>query len=157
MYKIINLLLVVVLSSSLAFSQGHKEKMSPEAREKLESQKISYITQQVDITPEQAQVFWPLYNELTKKKRAFHHEFRQLLDKLKDEAENLPEEELVKISDRTADLKVERAKMEREYYYKFKEVLSTKQLLNLNLAEKQFQNMLFRRIKGEGDRGNRRD
>lgn len=152
MYKIISFLTLIMLYSSLVFSQGHRGEKSPEMRAKIEAQKISFITQQLDLSPEEAQQFWPLYNEMKNKKEAFQKEFRQLFKSLKQGSENLLEDELIKISDRMADLKVDKAKMEREYHYKFKKVLSAKQILDLHLAEKQFQGMLLRRIKGGGGR-----
>ncbi|MCZ4696435.1 hypothetical protein DWB61_17355 [Ancylomarina euxinus] len=152
MYKIISFLTIIMLYSSIVFSQGHRGEKSPEMRAKIEAQKISFITQQLELSPEEAQQFWPLYNEMKNKKESFHKEFRQLLENLKPGSENLAEDELIKISDRMADLKVEKAKMEREYHYKFKKVLSAKQILDLHLAEKQFQGMLLRRIKGDGGR-----
>ncbi|MGZ2370203.1 hypothetical protein ACXR6G_10485 [Ancylomarina sp. YFZ004] len=152
MYKIISFLTLIMLYSSLVFSQGHRGEKSPEMRAKIEAQKISYITQQLELSPEEAQQFWPFYNEMRKKKDAFHLEFRQLIRSLKGNSENLSDDELIKISDRMADLKVEKAEMEREYHYKFKKVLSAKQILDLHLTEKQFQGMLLRRIKGEGGR-----
>jgi KaiC/GvpD/RAD55 family RecA-like ATPase len=145
-----------MLYSSLVFSQGYRGEKSPEMRAKIEAQKISFITQQLDLRPEEAQQFWPLYNEMKNKKEAFQKEFRQLFRNLKQGSENLSEGELIKISDRMADLKVDKAKMEREYHYKFKKVLSAKQILDLHLAEKQFQGMLLRRIKGEGGRQRQR-
>jgi len=146
-----------MLYSSMLFSQGHRGEKSPEMRAKIEAQKISFITQQVELSPEEAQKFWPLYNEMNKKKDAFHLEFRQLIRSLKGDSKNLSEDELIKISDRMAELKVEKAKMEREYHYKFKKVLSARQILDLHLAEKQFQGMLLRRIKGEGRRHMQRE
>lgn len=152
MHKIISFLTLIMLYSSLVFSQGHRGEKSPEMRAKIEAKKISYITQQLELSPDEAQLFWPLYNEMKNKKEVFHKEFRQLFKNLKRGSENLSEDESIKISDRMADLKVEKAKMEREYHYKFKKVLSAKQILDLHLAEKQFQGMLLRRIKGEGGR-----
>tara|TARA_R110001583_G_scaffold15005_5_gene62169 strand:- start:2210 stop:2683 length:474 start_codon:yes stop_codon:yes gene_type:complete len=149
MYKIISFLAILILFTSLVSAQGRRRELTPEMRAKFEAQKISYITQQLEISPKDAQLFWPLYNEMKKKKDLFHQEFRQLYTKLKHDSDSLSEKELTKISDRIADLKVEKAKMQREYHYKFKKVLSTKQILDLYMADKEFQNMLLRRIKGD--------
>ena len=150
MYKIISFLSILMLYTSLVFAQGNKRELSPEMRAKFEAQKISYITQQLDISPEKAQLFWPLYNEMKNKKDAFHQEFRQLFIQMKKDSDKLSEKELAQISDRIADLQVEKATMERDYHYKFKKVLSAKQILNLYVADKEFQRMLLRRIKGNG-------
>ncbi|MRT91439.1 hypothetical protein [Ancylomarina sp. 16SWW S1-10-2] len=152
MYKIISFLSILMLYTSLVFAQGNKRELSPEMRAKFEAQKISYITQQLDISPEKAQLFWPLYNEMKNKKDSFHNEFRQLFRQIRQDSDNLSEKELAQISDRIADLKVEKATMERDYHYKFKKVLSAKQILNLYEADKGFQKMLLRRIKGNGNK-----
>lgn len=86
---------------------------------------------------------------MKKEKDSFHMEFRQLYRTLQRDADNLSEKELARISDRIADLKVEKAKLERDYHYKFKKVLSIKQVLDLYMADKDFQKMLLRRIKGD--------
>lgn len=149
MYKIVSFLAILIFSSSLVSAQGHRRQLSPEMRAKFEAQKISYITQQLEISPEEAQVFWPLYNEMKKKEDTFHKEFRQLFTKLKHESDNISEKEMELLSDRIADLKVEKAKLERDYHYKFKKVLSTKQILDLYMADKEYKGMLLRRIKGD--------
>ena len=150
MCKIISFLSILMLYTSLVFAQGHKQELSPEMRAKFEAQKISYITQKLDISPEKAQLFWPLYNEMKNKKDSFHKEFRQLFRQIKKDSDKLSEKELAQISDRIADLQVEKATMERDYHYKFKKVLSSKQILDLYVADKEFQKMLLRRIKGNG-------
>jgi len=159
MSKFLSFLSILLLYTSLVVAQGHKRNISPEMRAKFEAQKISYITQQLDLSPKDAQQFWPLYNEMQKKNQAIHDEFRQLFKSLKKDSLNLSESELSRISDRIADLKVEEAKMEREYHYKFKKVITAKQILDLHLAERQFQGMLIRKLKGHGQghgNGNRR-
>ncbi len=157
MYKIISLLLIITLSSSLAFTQGHREDMSPEMRTKFETQKISYISQQVDVTPEQAQAFWPLYNEHQKKKDILRDEFKQMYHRLKNDFKNLSEKEMEQIGDRFADLKVDKAKLDREYHNKFKEILSAKQILKFHMADKRYHGMLIRRLKGRGEGRMRRE
>jgi hypothetical protein len=146
-----------MLFTSLVSAQGHRRELTPEMRAKFEAQKISYITQQLEISPEEAQLFWPLYNEMKKKKDLFHQEFRQLFTKLKHDSDNISEKKLEQLSDRIADLKVEKAKLERDYHYKFKKVLSTKQILDLYMADKDYKGMLLRRIKGEGRRHMQRE
>ena len=39
------------------------ERMSKEQRAQLESFKIQFITRKLDLTPEEAEKFWPVYNE----------------------------------------------------------------------------------------------
>lgn len=156
MYRIISLLSILMLYTSLLVAQEQRGVKSPEMRAKFEAQKISYITQQLEISPEEAQVFWPLYNELKKKKDALNGKHRKLFRSLRNDTDSLTSNELSKISDELAELKVTKAKLELEYHYKFKKVISPQQLVRLYQAEKHFQNMLLRQLKGHGARNRHR-
>ena len=48
----------------------------PEARKKIEAAKIALITERLDLTPEQAEKFWPIYREFGTKRK----EIRRDLD-----------------------------------------------------------------------------
>ena len=64
------LLLIFILSISIVgFSQEHnKERKFKQSREKIEAAKIGYLTNKLDLTSEQAQKFWPVYNEYSDKR-----------------------------------------------------------------------------------------
>ena len=66
--KYIHTILIALLLSSTLFAQGTGRKMKREKRQekmesRIESQKIAFITQKLDLTPTEAQLFWPIYNE----------------------------------------------------------------------------------------------
>ena len=56
---------------NLCFAQEDKSN-NPEMRtrmlEKLETQRVAFITNRLDLTTEEATKFWPLYNEYSKKR-----------------------------------------------------------------------------------------
>jgi hypothetical protein len=41
---------------------GHRGN-DPERREQIESMKIAFLTKRLDLTPEEAKKFWPVYNQ----------------------------------------------------------------------------------------------
>ena len=43
--------------------------------ERAQAEKIGYITQRLQLTPEEAQVFWPVYNESKMEGEAVRKEF----------------------------------------------------------------------------------
>ena len=49
--------IVLVLLSFTAFSQGFKGK-----KDKVKALKVAYITEELNLTTEEAQRFWPIYN-----------------------------------------------------------------------------------------------
>ncbi len=149
MNRIIIIILLFAFASSPSFSQERKGK-GREMRNRIEAQKISYITQKLDLSPKEAQAFWPLYNELEKKKSDIRRKSKILFKKLYHGKDSLSEKELLKISDQLIDLRLEDVQLEKKYHSEFKKTLPAKKILDLYHTEKQFQNMLLRRLKERG-------
>ena len=49
---------------SLGQANAQDEKLEGSKREKLQALKVGYLTEKLALTPEEAQAFWPLYNEM---------------------------------------------------------------------------------------------
>ena len=62
--------------------QHQQEKKKYPSKEELQSQKIAFFTQELDLTPEEAQKFWPVYNEAGKKLQAARKEINVTLKEL---------------------------------------------------------------------------
>ena len=48
--------ILFLLMASISFAQGFRDK-----KEKVKALKVAYITEQLDLTTEEAQKFWPIY------------------------------------------------------------------------------------------------
>ena len=71
--------IILLFISTVSFSQDFKEK-----REKVKALKVAYITEQLELTTEEAQKFWPLYNAFDDKQSELRHEkMRSILDRFK--------------------------------------------------------------------------
>lgn len=118
-----------------------------ERKENIESMKIAFITQKLDLTPAEAQQFWPVYNqysdktqELRKKRKQDHRETKQDFDLLSDkEVEQAVDNEIIS-RQRELDL-------QKEYHVKFKTVLPIKKVAKLYAAEDQFKIVLLDKLK----------
>jgi hypothetical protein len=64
----------MVLSIS-AFAQGPQGPQGPRRggdngwRERVRAEKVAFLTEEIDLTESEAQVFWPIYNEIQKAQR----------------------------------------------------------------------------------------
>lgn len=151
---IILTLIVSCNLSSIAQERGHR--MHGDMSERFEAEKISFITQKLELTPDEAQLFWPLYNELGKKRKKNREQAKILFRKLRSESEEKTEKELGDLSDELIELKVQEANLQKEYHLKYKKILSAKKILTLYHSEKQFQSMLLRQIKERGKHQNKK-
>ncbi|WP_372751104.1 hypothetical protein [Labilibaculum sp.] len=150
MNRILIILSLVYACSTASIAQGKGHGENSEMRERIEAQKISFITQQLDLSPEEAQLFWPVYNELEKKKKENRYQSKVLFKKLRNNGEQLSDTEMGTISDQLIELKVQEANLQKEYHFKYKKILPAHKILTLYHAEKQFQGILLRQIKERG-------
>src|SRR5690606_28771359 len=106
-------------------------------REHFKTMKIAYLTEKLSLTPEEAEKFWPVYNEYTEKKTSIHKEFRQ--DKKEAMADNeLTDAEAEKAINERIIVKQKELDLEKEYLAKFKAVLPVKKVGLLYHAEENF-------------------
>jgi len=135
--------LIVTLS---AFAQDKK------AMQKIETARIALITERLELTPDQAEKFWPLYREYNQQRRQLRQEFkdtRQGVDR-----QNLTEEQSKELVAKAMDLKQRELNLEKQYAERMTQVISAQQILRLRNAEKDFQQMLLRRIQQQRERQN---
>ena len=143
MKKLLVILLIFV--QGVGFAQ---ERLSEEKRKEFESQKIAFFTKELDLSPEEAVKFWPLYNEMGKKMREAEGEMRKKARDMRD-AKNVSEEVYKQaIMDMLAsEQKVQSIK--KEYYQKMLQVIPASKLWKLGEAERKFHRQLFERLKNE--------
>lgn len=146
---ILSISLIIILGFTATAQHGRGEGRGRMHKE-IQAQKVSYITQELELTPEEAQLFWPVYNELESKKEALRKEGRVLFRKIRHGLDSIPESELVKISDDMIEYRIKDAQLNKEYHEKFKKILPIKKVLSLYHTEKKFQSMLLRKIKEKG-------
>lgn len=98
---------------------------------KIESIKIAYITKQLDLSEEQAQKFWPVYNKHESQLRSLYSKFKK---------EDLGAEEMMNIE--TDILNTKKKKINA-----LKDILSKDQVSKLIKAEKKFVQKILSELK----------
>lgn len=139
MYKrIILFTLFSLITASFAFGQ-HNKRDRGELSEKLKAKKIAYIIDNLEITPEQSEKFWPIYNEYKNEKKALDKDTRASSDMTEAEAKEYLNQRL------------ERARKEidlrEKYNARFLEVISANQLVKLSHVERKFKREMLNDIK----------
>lgn len=155
-FKKYNLKLLVVVPLLMVSHSGFSQ--DPEALKKIESARIALITERLELTPEQAEKFWPIYREYTSKRELLRREF---LDAKRVVGEGeLTEEQSKSLLDKGLELKEKQLDLDKNYTERFNRVITTRQLLQLRKAEDEFRQMLLQRIerrRDQRDRMNRRE
>lgn len=114
----------------------------------VESARVAFISQKINITPVQAEKFWPLYNELNDKKTEIRKSVREQYHQLAQASEQTTEK-IKQHVQQIAALKHEDINLEKDYYVKYLFVITPKQLADLMAAEKEFQKILLKKVSEE--------
>lgn len=115
-----------------------------EARQRIESAKIALISERLGLTPEDAQKFWPIYNEYSQKRRDNHREFAEARRNFNPETAS--EQETQAMLKLGREVKERQLKLEGEYSDRMLKVIDSKQLMSLQNAERDFKRMLLDRL-----------
>ena len=117
---------------------------------RIKSEKIAFITAELDLTPEEAQAFWPVYNQIEKTKhesqKAVMTSYRALLEALK--SDTATEKEIDKLLDDYLAAKLAQKNLGKDDAAKFRKVLSSKKVAKLYVAEEKFRRHHIRNFKG---------
>jgi len=151
MKKIILLLVVFVISFN-GFSQPKDVKNGN--FEKYQSMKVSYMTDKLNLTPEEAQIFWPVYNEFDKKRFEIHKRSHDVGKKIHDNIDKYTEKDYRNFITDMENQELAELNLAKEYNKKFLKILSAKKVVMIGSLEKDFRFKMLREFRGKGNKNN---
>ena len=139
--KAVFTILFFSLMTLAAFAQDDElpQPQDQKVRDKIEAARIAYITDQLELTPAEAEKFWPIYREFAEKRR----EIRQQLRQTRKANPNQSDEELV---NQQFKAKQQELDLEKDYSGRLIKVISAQKLRSLPQAEKNFRQMILDQI-----------
>lgn len=121
--------------------------------EKIKALKTAYITEQLGLTSDEAEKFWPIYNRYDEK---FHDlrkkEKSEIFHKLKEGLENVNETDANHLIEKSFSLESEELELRKQLTAELRKVISAKKIIILKKAENDFKRELldrYRNSKGE--------
>ncbi|MEM6524843.1 MAG: hypothetical protein AAF693_13655 [Bacteroidota bacterium] len=129
---------LVLISGYNVFSQNKQ------TEEKIQAARIALITERLSLTPEQAEKFWPLYNEFSQKRKELREEYNAEKGKLN--METATEEQKRALLNFGLKLKERNLTLERTYSDRMLSIISSDQILSLTKAEEDFRKMVLQQI-----------
>ncbi len=146
--KTLPLLIAAILISTIAFGQKHPQQGKRPTKEKIKALKIAHITSKLDLSSEEAQKFWPIYNEFEAKMDALRAEKRALRKKgKKAEPTELSDAELEKIVDNHLEIEQKELDVKKVYHTKFKAILPIQKVAKLYKSEHSFKKELLKKMR----------
>ena len=115
--------------------------------EKLNAYKIAFFTRRLSLTSQEAEKFWPVYNEFQDKRNAIQIERQKLNRNINQNELNMSEKEMIEAGDKLIALQVQEATVSQDYHKKFRDILSPAKVLRLYQAENQYRLLLLNELK----------
>lgn len=152
----VNILIALILCFALtteAQNRSRQGKGNAENRERIEMQKIGYLTEKLDLTVDEAELFWPIYNKHRDKLKEEQTAFKKTLVRDSEEIDQLSDDEAAKSIDAQLVHEQKILDLKKEYLKNLNKALSPQKIVRLIEAEKMFREELVRRVAGRGGNG----
>ncbi len=120
-------------------------------RERINAEKVAYITKRLDLTEKQSAAFWPLYNRFEKEKKEVNQKYG-----VKNDADWMTNEEAEKTMLNRLQMEEDITKLKRDYYWEFKKVIPPRKIVMLPKAEREFKKMMLKRMQNNRNPNNQR-
>ncbi len=147
MMKNLFIALLFIVLPGLVFAQGPRMD-----EEKWEAKKVAWLTTKLDLTPNDAKIFWPIYNDYNKEQSTLRKErFQKMISfrKIK-EIDDLSDTEIQTLITNDFDFKQRDLNIEKKYYNKFKSSLSIKIVGKFYRAQEAFKKEILNQYRGGG-------
>lgn len=140
------LLLLVFLLNTLTGNAQERNFGNGPQRERIDAQKVAFITNQLQLTPEEAEKFWPIYNQFNDQKEDLNRDFMKGVFKFRKNEDTMTDKDAVEMADSYIRHAQKMVDLQKECHLKLKEVLPPKKLLKLYNVEREFQRLLLQRL-----------
>lgn len=128
----------------------------------FEAVRIAFLTRKLALTPEEAKVFWPVYDAYQAELKSVKRELKQAGFAARNDFTGMSDAEVEKVVESYLVAKRQEVEVIEKYHGQFKEVLPIRKVVQLYKAEQEFTKLLLKRLQerrqgnGGGPAGRRR-
>ena len=131
------ILTLCMMTISTLYAQ--KNDLGGNAKMRIESQRIAFITQRLSLTPQEAEKFWPVYNAHRESLKALRDEFER------PDLQNITDSDASHIIRAHLEQEQKRLDMKSQLIVKLQNVLPPRKIVMLYVAEKAFNREILRK------------
>ena len=140
LYSVIALVSMLDVFSLSAQDKGERQQWMNE----MQQYKRTYFAKELDLTREQQNKFFPLYEEMEAQIRRIDEDTRVMERRVSEAGDDAANIEYEKATEAMYDAKVKEASLEKDYMARFREILSPRQLFQLKAVERRFSREMMR-------------
>ncbi|MGE0079002.1 MAG: hypothetical protein AB7S48_14175 [Bacteroidales bacterium] len=148
MTKVYRLLLVVLFSAFSCLLSAQTAKTDSEKA--LKAEKVAFLTKKLELSPDEAKQFWPLYDEYWDRKNAILTERRRFVDEFMKESDKLLDSDIINYTNRYVNSHKQETDLLSEFNTRLKSILSPKKIMLLYQSNYEFKDYLLKKVKESG-------
>lgn len=137
-------IILCVFAYSLTGVQAQQANKKSQIGDRVQAQKVAYLTSELSLTPQEAEKFWPLYNEYKNKERVVKRS--QIPSKAID---LMNESEASAFLNNMLEAEEKEFELKKYYTKEFRKVLPSVKVAKLQQAERGFKKELIKKISKE--------
>ena len=142
-------ILLLLMCTATFAAQAQEDDMpalSGERLKEIKAQKTAYLTTKLGLTTEEAQRFWPIYNEYDDTREKLRKEMRELHKSGKEDG-GLTEATAKVMLTKGLDIRTRELELERTYSERFSKSIGALKTVQLVKAERDFNKEVLRRFR----------
>ena len=157
-YTVRILTLILILCNLTLVLNAQERKGREEHIEKFRSMKIAFFTEKLELTPDEAEKFWPLYNDFENKKQEVSKNRHRRPRFMDEQLENMTDQEAEKMADDMIKSRKKEVELAEAFHEDLKEIFPPKKVMKFYITEHQFREYMLRKIRddhrgGSGEKG----
>ncbi|WP_426063776.1 sensor of ECF-type sigma factor [Flavobacterium sp. DSP2-3-1] len=147
--KLLPLLLLFVSVSFYAQGESMQEK-----KEKIKTLKVAFFTTELDLTTNEAEKFWPLYNTFDDKQFELRHQkMRAFMKRMSDGSlDKITEKEANNFLIQMEDTEEELFLLRKKFTLNLRKILPSVKIIKLRKAEEDFNRKLLHQYRNKGQK-----
>lgn len=149
MKTFLKILFLTLVTTSVFAQEDDVPAPDAKARDKINAARVAYITEQLQLTPQEAEKFWPIYREFSERRREIRQQLREA-GKTPDPGKT--DQEIV---DHQFKVKQQELDLEKDYSGRLLKVISAQKLRTLPQAERRFRQLILDQIQRRQSRQER--
>ena len=124
------IILIVLFGAQATYAQYSHNKFR-DHKEKIKTHKIAFITDILNLTPAEAEKFWPVYNENEDRMEKMHKEFGEKYHEMAENRPELSDDEANEFVNARLQQEQKMFDLKKQFHTELKGVISSKKILLL--------------------------
>ncbi|WP_395056304.1 sensor of ECF-type sigma factor [Flavobacterium sp.] len=140
MKKIITLIFLFVCT--ISFGQNFEKRA-----ERVKALRVAFISNKLDLTSQEAEKFWPIFNKFSDSQMDLHKQKRKLMLKLKPEnTVGMSDTATLKLLNESEDIDADMENKKRQFVKDLQGVIPPQKILLLKKTEEEFKSTLLKKL-----------